>query len=183
MEFPFHRFHYKFSCLIRMRFQVRRISISLNHEVQSEKFISQSTLRDTWDPLVKSISYHIFKAVYFTHGRFSTCGLDTRILAKAAGVSLISAGNLASWGNMTRIEFTASPTLALLSVVWIQCIFKIVCYYRKLLCNCVDCLDEGYKDPREFVQLKVLSLGAGEMAGLVKCHRCLRGWVGFLACR
>lgn len=167
MEFPFHCFHYKFSCLIRMHFQVRRINISPNHEVQSEKFISQSTLSITWRPLVKFLSYHIFKAIYFTHGRFSTCELDIRILVKAAGVSLISAGNLASWGIMTRIEFMASPTLALLSGVWIQCIFKIACYYRKLLCNCVDCLDKGYKDPREFVQLKVLSLGAGEMAGLV----------------
>lgn len=101
---------------------------------------------------------------------------------EGCGSSFISAGNLASWGNMTWIEFMASPTLALLSAVWIQCIFKIACYYRKLLCNCVDCLDKGNKDPMGFVQVKVFSLGAGEMAGLVKCHRRLRGSVRFPAC-
>lgn len=164
---------------MRMYFQFRRISISPNHEVQLEKFTFHSTLRVTWHHLVKSISYHIFKAIYFTHGRISTCELDIRILVKAVGVSLISAGNLASWGNKTWIEFMASPTLALLSLVWMQCIFKIACYYRRLLCNCVDGLDKGNKDPMEFVQLKVLSLGAGEMAGLVKCHRCLRAELDF----
>lgn len=94
MEFPFQCFHYKFSCLMRMYFQVRRISISPNHDVQLEKFTFHSTLRITWHHLVKSISYHIFKAIYFTHGRFSTCELDIRILVKAAGVA---SSQLAIW--------------------------------------------------------------------------------------